>query len=85
MKHRSTELLQGAVCQLHLGLDANGFGGVGAACKVGDVVQQCALADAGLAPQDNDAALSPVRICYEPVEDPAFGLAAMECCHPDLS
>ena len=56
IEHRRAELMQPAVGELHLGLDADRPRDVPAGDAVGQVAQQGALADARLAPQDDDAA-----------------------------
>ena len=74
IQHRRAELMEPAVGQLHLRLDAHGPRDVPARDPVGEVVQQGALADARLTPQDDDPAPAGERVGQEPVE--RFALAA---------
>ena len=67
-QHRSAELMEAAVGELHLRLDADGPRDLPAGDTVGEVVQQRALAHARLAPQDCDPAPACERIGQEPVE-----------------
>ena len=56
------ELMQAAVGQLHLRLDADGPRDVPAGDPLGQIAQQRALADARLAPQDGDSAPTGERV-----------------------
>jgi hypothetical protein len=55
--HRRTELLQGRVSKLHLGLDADSSHYLKPRCRLNRIVQQHSLADPGLATYDKRAAL----------------------------
>ena len=73
IQHRRAELMEPAVRQLHLRLDADGPRDVPAVDAVGQVVQQRALAHARLAPQDDDSTPPGERVGQELVE--RFALA----------
>ena len=68
IEHRHAELMQPAVGQLHLRLDARRRRDVPALDPIGHVAQQGALADAGLTAHDNDAAPAGARVRQQPVE-----------------
>ena len=74
IQHRSAELMQAAVGQLHLRLDADGPRDVPAGRPAPTDSQQRALADARLTPQDDDSTLTGERIGQEPVK--RFALAS---------
>jgi hypothetical protein len=57
IEHRRTELLQGRVSKLHLGLDADSSHYLKPRCRLNRIVQQRSLADPGLATYDKRAAL----------------------------
>jgi hypothetical protein len=57
IEHRRTELLQGRVSKLHLGLDADRPHHLKPRCRLNRIIQQRSLADPGLATQDKRAAL----------------------------
>ena len=52
IEHRRTELLQGRVSKLHLGLDADSSHYLKPGCRLNRIVQQRSLADPGLATYD---------------------------------
>jgi hypothetical protein len=78
IQHRPAELMEAAVGQLQLRLDAFGPRDAPAVGAVGHVAEQRALADARLAAQHGDAALTYERAGQEPVERLAFGPTAEE-------
>ena len=68
IEHGRAELMEAAVGQLHLRLDADGRREVPVGDLVGQVAQQRALADARLTAQDGDSAPTGERVGQEPVE-----------------
>jgi hypothetical protein len=75
IEHRCTQLMKPAVRELHLGLDAGSlhearpraFG------ALGQVVEQCALADTGLATKNKDLAPAGTRVGQEAVKQFTLG------------
>src|SRR4249919_3193572 len=78
IEHGRAELVEAAVGELHLRLDADGRGHVPTAETLGQVPQQRALADARLPQEDDDLALTGKRIRQEPVEGLTFGSTSQE-------
>jgi hypothetical protein len=68
IQHGGAELMETAVGQLHLRLDADCPRNMPATDPVGYVAQQRTLADAGLPAQDHDLAVIGEHIGQEPVE-----------------
>ena len=78
IQHGSAELMEAAVGQLHLRLDADGSRDAPADDTVGQVAQQRALAHARLSPQHRDATLTGERAGQEAVERLTFGTTSDE-------
>ena len=78
IQHGSAELMEAAVGQLHLRLDADGPGDAPAGDTVGQVAEQRALAHTRLAPQHRDAALTAERVGQDAVERLTFGTTSDE-------
>src|SRR5262245_13781111 len=85
VEHGCAELVQPALGQLRLRLDAHGPGEACPLRAVGDVAEQRALADAGLPAQHQDPAATGGRIRQELVEDLTLGLAPAESHRPHPS
>ena len=73
IQHRRAELVDAAVGELHLRLDANGRRDVPARDTLGYVVQQRALARAGFAAKDDNSAPTGERVGQDPVKCLALG------------
>ena len=78
IQHGSAKLMEAAVGQLHLRLDADGSGDAPAGDTVGQVAEQRALAHTRLAPQHRDAALTAERIGQDAIERLTFGTTSDE-------
>ena len=76
IQHRRAELVQAAVGELHLRLDADGLRDVPAVDPIGHVAEQRALADARLAAQDDDPAPTGERVGSRPDRAPRTRLHA---------
>ena len=68
IQHRRAELVEAAVGELHLRLDANGRRDVPARDTLGYVVQQRALARTGFAAKDDNSASTGARVGQDPVK-----------------
>jgi hypothetical protein len=68
VEHRRTELMDPGERELHLRLHARDLRHTESRGLTSGVPEQRRLSDAGLAPHDQDGALTPARVCQEPVE-----------------
>jgi hypothetical protein len=82
LEHRGAQLVQSAVRELHLRLDADRGHDVPAGTTLRDEVEQGALADAGVAPKDDDAAPTVDRVGQNRVEELALGTASKKVRNP---
>jgi hypothetical protein len=78
VKHRSADLVKAAVGEFHFRLDADGPGDPPASELFGDVPEQCALADTGLAAQDKHAASAGESVAERSVKRVAFAAASQK-------
>ena len=78
IQHRRAELVKAAVGELHLGLDAYGSRDAPAFGAVGHVIQQRALAHAGLASQHGDTGATGEHVGQETVECRTLGATSEE-------
>src|SRR5262249_40056493 len=78
IQHRRAQLVQPAVGELHLRLDADRRGDTPAGCAPGDVVEECALACARVAPKDDDAAAARGCVDQNPLENLALRVTPEE-------
>ena len=75
VQQRRAQPVQSCERELHLGLDARGPPDATSGCAFLKVAEQRGLADAGLTPQDEDAAARRAHIVDDAIEGSAFALA----------
>ena len=78
LQDRRAELLQRRVVELHLPLDARSPDDAKVLARLDRVLEQCGLADAGVAVHDEDGAVTVPRGIQQPLEHRAFALPADE-------
>src|SRR5262249_6706843 len=78
IEHRRAELMEACVRELHLVLDPCRSRDATPGSALHDVVQERRLADAGLAADDQDLAVTRSPLLQQPIEDVAFVLATAQ-------